>query len=130
MPLEAHSIDVYVIIPLMRCADHDDSFVRRMKTLWVPRAIAEESLMSTIFLASCRHLAIHTQSQAIKQYHNKMAYHYKLKVLASLRDAIAVEAPTFSDSTVAMAIMLTYDEVRSRSLQVNTLEAPGLVNKI
>ena len=36
---------------------------------------------------------------------------YKSKCLKTLRGAICNEAPRFTDSTIAQAIMLAYDEV-------------------
>lgn len=97
----------------MRCTEADPVFANHMKTLWVPCAIAEESLMKAIYLASCRHLAIiHEHSPAAQDSYNRMAFRYKLQVLAALRDSIAVEAPNFTDSAITKAIMLSYDEVR------------------
>lgn len=105
------SIDVTVIIPLMRCDEPTLEFTERMTRTWVPLARADASLLDIIFLLSSRHLsAIYTQSHERSAY-TQRAFHYKGTCLRILRDAISNEAPRFSDSTVAKAIMLAYDEV-------------------
>jgi hypothetical protein len=104
--------NVAVIIPLMRCNEPTIEFTERMTRSWVPLARADASLLDIIFLLSCRHLsASYTQSHQESNF-TQRAFHYKSTCLKILRDAISNEAPYFSDSTVAKAIMLAYDEVR------------------
>jgi hypothetical protein len=96
----------------MRCNEPTLEFTQRMTSTWVPLARADASLLDIIFLLSCRHLsASYTQSHQESSF-TQRAFHYKSVCLKVLRDAISNEAPCFSDSTVAKAIMLAYDEVR------------------
>jgi hypothetical protein len=112
-PIEEMLFDHYVtvIIPLMRCNEPTLEFTQRMTSTWVPLARADASLLDIIFLLSCRHLsASYTQSHQESSF-TQRAFHYKSVCLKVLRDAISNEAPCFSDSTVAKAIMLAYDEL-------------------
>ncbi|CEJ53826.1 hypothetical protein PMG11_00167 [Penicillium brasilianum] len=114
-PVEEMLFDHYVtvIVPLMRCEEPTLEFTERMTRTWVPLARTDASLLDIIFLLSSRHLsAINTQSQQRSAY-TQRAFHYKSTCLRILRDAISNEAPYFSDSTIAKAIMLAYDEVES-----------------
>lgn len=107
-------IDVTAIIALMRCNELPVPFSQRMTRSWIPLAITEASHLNIIFLASCRHLSIlyqYQQQQQQQHFFTRLAFQYKLKSLQSLRDAISADMPAFSDSTVAKAIMLAYDEV-------------------
>lgn len=97
----------------MRCDEPDLEFTERMTRTWVPLARSDASLLDIIFLLSCRHLsASHTHSHQESTF-TQRAFHYKGTCLKILRDAISNEAPSFSDSTIAKAIMLAYDEVIS-----------------
>jgi hypothetical protein len=80
---------------------------------WVPLAVSEQSLLYLTFLASCRTLANSYTDRPEQKLFNRLAFQYKLIILQSLREAITVEAPEFSDSTVSKALMLAYDEVRT-----------------
>jgi hypothetical protein len=63
------SVDVTVIIPLMRCEEPTLEFTERMTRTWVPFARTDASLLDIIFLLSSRHLsAINTQSQQRSAY--------------------------------------------------------------
>ncbi|CAL5867806.1 uncharacterized protein PFLUO_LOCUS2027 [Penicillium psychrofluorescens] len=115
-PLEQMLFDHYVtgVIPLMRCTELAVDFSQRMTRVWVSLALTEANLLDILFLASCRHLSAsyhHQEQQQQKQFFTRLAFQYKLKSLQSLRDAISAETPVYSDSTVAKAIMLAYDEV-------------------
>ncbi|KAF3394304.1 hypothetical protein F1880_004762 [Penicillium rolfsii] len=112
-PMEEMLFDHYVtvIIPLMRCDEPTPEFTQRMTNTWVPLARSDASLLDITFLLSCRHLsASYTQSRQEPDL-TQRALHYKNICLKKLRDAISYEAPCFTDSTVAKAIMLAYDEL-------------------
>ncbi|KAJ5808552.1 hypothetical protein N7474_009821 [Penicillium riverlandense] len=115
-PLEQRLFDHYVtgVIPLMRCTELAVDFSQRMTTVWVPLALTEANLLDILFLASCRNLSAsyhHQDQEQQKQFFTQLGFQYKLKSLQSLRDAISAETPVYSDSTVAKAIMLAYDEL-------------------
>ena len=106
--------DVTAIIPLMRCTELAIDFSQRMTSVWIPHALTEASLLDILFLASCRSLSAsyhHPKQEQQKELFTRLGFQYKLKSLQSLRDAISTETPIYSDSTVAKAIMLAYDEV-------------------
>jgi len=99
----------------MRCTELAVNFSQRMRTVWVPLALTEANLLDVLFLASCRTLSAsyrHHEQEQQKHFFTRLGFQYKLKILQSLRDAIPAETPVYSDSTVAKAIMLAYDEVR------------------
>lgn len=108
------SKDITAIIPLMRCTELPIEFSQHMTNLWIPLAQTEASLLDVLFLASCRNLSAsyhNSNQEQQRQLFTRLGYQYKLKSLQALRDAISTEAPVYSDSTVAKAIMLAYDEV-------------------
>lgn len=108
------SKDVTAIIPLMRCTELAINFSQRMTSVWIPLALTEASLLDILFLASCRSLSAsyhHPPQEQQKQFFSRLGFYYKLRSLQSLRAAISAETPVYSDSTVAKAIMLAYDEV-------------------
>ena len=84
-----------------------------MIRLWVPTAITESSLLDIILLAACRHLSIAYRqgSQEQQRIFQQLTFQYKSQSLQALRHAISAEMPMLTDSTVAKAIMLAYDEV-------------------
>lgn len=107
--------DVTAIIPIMRCTELAIDFSQRMTSVWIPLALTEASLLDILFLASCRSLSAsyhHAKQEQQKQFFARLGFQYKLKSLQSLRGAISAETTVYSDSTVAKAIMLAYDEVR------------------
>lgn len=95
----------------MRCDEPPLSFFERMTGTWVPHALSETCLLDIMFLLSCRHLSISSPQEQRQEYYTRLGFQYKLKCLQSLRCAISIETPVFSDSTVAQAIMLAFDEV-------------------
>ncbi|PYI01598.1 hypothetical protein BO78DRAFT_246423 [Aspergillus sclerotiicarbonarius CBS 121057] len=117
-PMEQFLFDNYVtvVIPMMRCNESAVFFAQRMIRLWVPTAIADSSLLNIVLLASCRHLsAEYGQGQQRQQCtFQQLAFQYKSQSLQALRHAISAEMPLLSDSTVAKAIMLAYDELYVR----------------
>jgi hypothetical protein len=124
MPILALATDVTGIIPLMSCDEPPLSFFERMTGTWVPHALSEPGLLDIMFLLSCRHLAISSPQERQQEYYTQLGFKYKLKCLQSLRRAISIETPAFSDSTVAQAIMLAFDEVRiSFPIQISGLGA-------
>ncbi|RDW92704.1 uncharacterized protein DSM5745_00026 [Aspergillus mulundensis] len=110
-PMEQMLFDHYitVVIPLMRCNALDSHFARNMTLAWIPLALSEEGLLNILFLASSRHLNECYRQRQQAPFH-RMAFQYKLHLLRSLREAIDVETPRFTDMTVLKAIMLAYDE--------------------
>ncbi|RAK96472.1 uncharacterized protein BO80DRAFT_505383 [Aspergillus ibericus CBS 121593] len=108
---------VTVVIPLMRCNESAVFFTQRMIRLWVPTAITDLSLLNIVLLASCRHLSVgYGQGQQAQQCtFQQLSFQYKSKSLQALRHAISAEMPLLSDSTVAKAIMLAYDENQATS---------------
>lgn len=98
----------------MRCNESAIFFAQRMIRLWVPTAITESSLLDIILLAACRHLSIayRQRSQEQQRIFQQLTFQYKSQSLQALRHAISAEMPMLTDSTVAKAIMLAYDEVR------------------
>jgi len=77
---------------------------------WVRLTVTDIGSLSGVFLAACRHLlANHEQQQ---QYYKQLAIHYKVLCVRTLREAISLETSSLiSDSTVAINILLAYDEV-------------------
>ncbi|KAL3471489.1 hypothetical protein BJX99DRAFT_237372 [Aspergillus californicus] len=104
---------VTVIIPHMRCSGLDVHFVERMNQYWVPLAITKTTLLDVMFLGACRQLSDFYHGQPEQQHYTRLAVQYKLQILQGLRQAISVETPQFSDSTIITTIMLAHDEVRS-----------------
>jgi hypothetical protein len=102
-----------MVVPHMRCNTFDEHFTDRMIHGWIPLAVAEHTLLCVTFLASCRTLANQYTGRPEQKLFNRLAFQYKLMILQSLRNALTVEAPEFSDSTVSKALMLAYDEVRT-----------------
>ncbi|RAK90810.1 hypothetical protein BO79DRAFT_169836 [Aspergillus costaricaensis CBS 115574] len=111
---------VSVVIPLMRCNESAIFFAQRMIRLWVPTAITESSLLDIILLAACRHLSIAygQGSQEQQRIFQQLTLQYKSQSLHALRHAISAEMPLLSDSTVAKAIMLAYDELYVRDTKM------------
>ncbi|RAH53642.1 hypothetical protein BO85DRAFT_523329 [Aspergillus piperis CBS 112811] len=120
--LEQFLFDHYVnvVIPLMRCNESAIFFAQRMIRLWVPTAITESSLLDIILLAACRHLSIAYRqgSQQQQRIFQQLTFQYKSQSLYALRHAISAEMPLLSDSTVAKAIMLAYDELYVRDTKM------------
>ncbi|CEN60822.1 hypothetical protein ASPCAL03255 [Aspergillus calidoustus] len=118
-PIEERLFDHYVtvVVPLMRCNAFDEHFTERMMHGWVPLAVAEQSLLYIIFLASCRTLANQYTDRPEQKLFNRLAFQYKLVILRSLRESITTEAPRFSDTTVSKALMLAYDEMLKQHVQ-------------
>ena len=80
---------------------------------WVRVTLTNVGSLNGIFLAACRHLLDLENQQQQQQYYTKLAIQYKLCCVQALREAISFEISSLiSDSTVAIGILLAYDEVR------------------
>jgi hypothetical protein len=96
----------------MRCNELAAYYEKRMITAWVPLALTDAGLLDSILLTACRHLSSNDWQQQQQQF-KELSVQYKLECLRSLREAISVKT-SFDDATVAKAVMLVYDEVRSK----------------
>ncbi|KAL4952395.1 hypothetical protein BDW69DRAFT_167837 [Aspergillus filifer] len=112
-PNEEVLFDHYVInvVPLMRCNNFDADFFRRMMEAWIPFALATESILDIMLLVASRHLVESYEPQQQHEPHLRSAYQYKAGITQSLREAISVETPHFTDATILKAIMMAYDEL-------------------
>ncbi|KAL4794082.1 hypothetical protein BDV19DRAFT_205524 [Aspergillus venezuelensis] len=112
-PNEEVLFDHYVIsvVPLMRCNSFDADFFRRMMQAWIPFALATESMLDVMLLVACRHLAESYEPQQQHELYLESAYRYKAGITQSLREAISVETPHFTDTTILKAVMMAYDEL-------------------
>ncbi|KAJ5484083.1 C6 finger domain protein [Penicillium diatomitis] len=122
--------DVTIVVPLMSCHSANTEFCDLIARTWVPVARASANLLDIIFLLSCRHL--HTSHAATDQEYLFMrkGLHYKSRCLKTLRDAISIEAPNFTDSTIAQAIMLAYDELFTRDLKMLKHHTEGALQMV
>lgn len=78
---------------------------------WVRLTLTSVGSLSGIFLAACRHLFKNQPQQ--QKYYMQLTIEYKLYCVRALRQAIASEISSLiSDSSVAIVILLAYDEVR------------------
>ncbi|KAL4967087.1 uncharacterized protein BDV14DRAFT_31949 [Aspergillus stella-maris] len=112
-PNEEVLFDHYVIsvVPLMRCNSFDADFFRRMMQAWIPFAFATESMLDVMLLVACRHLVESYKRQQLHESYLESAYRYKAGITQSLREAISVETPHFTDTTILKAVMMAYDEL-------------------
>jgi hypothetical protein len=91
---------------------NSEQFLDLMSREWVRLTLTNTGSLSAVFLAACRHL-LKTQKQQQQQYYMQLAIQYKLSCVRALREAIFFEKSLLiSDSTVALGILLAYDEVR------------------
>lgn len=87
-------------------------YIDLMTREWVRLTLTNFGSLNGVFLAACRHL-LQTQPQYRQQYYIQLAIQYKLSSVRALREAILFETSSLiSDSTVAIGILLAYDEVR------------------
>ncbi|KAL4940595.1 hypothetical protein BDV06DRAFT_18439 [Aspergillus oleicola] len=131
-PNEEVLFDHYVtaVVPLMRCNGFDAEFFRRMMAAWVPFALATESVLDILLLSASRHLVESYEPQQQHEYYLRLAFQYKAGIAQSLREAISVETPNFSDATIIKAIMMAYDELWTRdnaSLELHINAASEMV---
>ena len=99
---------------------HERRFVDLMTREWVRLTLTNVGSLSGVFLSACRHL-LETQQEYQQQYFTQLAIQYKLSCVRALREAMLCETSSLiSDSSVAINIMLAYDEVR----EINILFFP------
>lgn len=86
-------------------------YLEFMTKEWVHLTLTDLGSLSGMFLAACRHLVENQHQQ--QQYYTQLAIQYKLYCVQALREAISLEISSlFKDSTIAIGILLAYDEVR------------------
>ncbi|KAL4978828.1 hypothetical protein BDW66DRAFT_4996 [Aspergillus desertorum] len=131
-PMEQMFFDHYVtvVIPFMRCNGLDVEFYRRMTLSWIPLALSEDGLLDVLFLSACRHLNECYQTRPQAAPFSQMAFQYKLRLLASLREEISTETPHFTDASVMKAIMLAYDELWARDEATMRNHVEGAVKMV
>ncbi|BCS25200.1 uncharacterized protein APUU_41644A [Aspergillus puulaauensis] len=112
----------------MHCNTFDPHFYRRMMGIWVPLALSEAGLLDILLLAASRHLNECDQSQ--QEHFALLAFQYKASIVQALREAISVETPYFTDSTVIKAIMLAYDELLNNDEVTMKRHAEGAVQMV
>jgi hypothetical protein len=79
---------------------------------WVRLTLTNAGSLNGVFLAACRHL-LKSQQQYQQQYYMQLAIQYKLSCVRDLREAIFFEMSSLiSDPTIAIGLLLAYDEVR------------------
>ncbi|RDW63425.1 hypothetical protein BP6252_10970 [Coleophoma cylindrospora] len=115
-PVEHFLLDHYVkaVIPYMNIhcnkLREPERYIDLMTTEWVWITLTNVGALNGVFLAACRHLSEQLQQQP--QY-KQLAFRYKVSCVQNLREAISVEASSLiSDSTVALGILLAYDEAQ------------------
>jgi hypothetical protein len=87
-------------------------FMDLMTREWVRLTLTNAGSLNGVFLAACRHL-LKSQPQYQQQYYMQLAIQYKLSCVRALREAIFFEMSSLiSDSTIAIGLLLAYDEVR------------------
>jgi len=106
-------IDVRAVLPYMdkNCNKFNDParYLDLLSKEWVHLTLTDIGSLNGMFLASCRHL-LGTQQRF--QNYKELAIQYKLYSVQALREAIAAHTSSrISDSTLAIAILLAYDEV-------------------
>ncbi|RDW57272.1 hypothetical protein BP5796_12722 [Coleophoma crateriformis] len=116
-PVEHFLLDHYVkaVIPYMNTACNKlrepERYVDLMTTEWVWITLTNVGALNGVFLAACRHLSSKPLQQQL--YYQQLAFQYKVSCVRSLRKAISAEASSLiSDSTVALGILLAYDEAQ------------------
>ena len=81
----------------------------RMEVDLVPLSLADQGLLSGMFLAACRSLSSqHPQ----KQMFDELALRYKLVCLRALSDSISANSSFLSDMAIVRVIQLATDDVR------------------
>lgn len=104
--------DITVVVPYFsgKCGVLRSSkeYGERMKTHWVRMALDDEPLLGGLFLLTYRFLNYVRQQ---REYHQPAIYH-KIKCLQAMKRALTSPDVLWDDSTVALALILTLDEVR------------------
>ncbi|KAI9735740.1 MAG: hypothetical protein M1818_006348 [Claussenomyces sp. TS43310] len=134
-PIEHFLLDHYVraVIPYMNqhCNKLRDPerYVDLMTKEWVRLTLTNVGALSGIFLAACRHLFKNQPEQ--QQYYLQLSIEYKLSCVRALREAIASEiASLISDSSVAIVILLAYDELQLGDLTTSRRHVQGMIQMV
>jgi len=102
---------------------NSERYLDLMTKEWVRLTLTNVGSLNGIFLAACRHL-----QQQQQQYYTKLAIQYKLCCMQALREAISFEISSLiSNSTVAIGILLAYDEVRIMHSLLTNQTADGFL---
>ena len=110
-------VDVKVVIPDLsaRCNKLGDvkENVNFMTKDWLRLNLTSAGSLSGVFLASCRDLV---ESKQRPQYYTSLSMQYKSHCFRALHEAISSERSSqIRDSTVAIAMLLAFDEVGEKS---------------
>lgn len=89
---------------------------RGMTKDWVRLALENADFLNGILLNASRHLATIHQRRDQQQRFANLAVQFKLACVRAVSAAISSDAQmkSFSDSVVAVTIVLAFDEVRAR----------------
>lgn len=82
-------------------------YLELMRKEWVRLALTDAGFLKGIFLAACRHLSENHQQHQFLQ----LAIQYKLASVRALSEAISAGMASVSDATIAIVMMLAFDEV-------------------
>jgi len=136
-PVEHFLLDHYVraVIPYMdqHCNKLRDSerYLDLMTKEWVRLTLTNVGTLNGIFLAACRHLLENQQQQQQQQYYTQLAIQYKLYCVQALREAISSEISSLiSDSTIAIGMLLAYDELRLGDIPTSRRHLRGLIQMV
>ncbi|KAL3456374.1 hypothetical protein BJX64DRAFT_41406 [Aspergillus heterothallicus] len=121
---------VTTVIPSMTCNFVDSQFYRKVTSVWVPFALGDIALANLLLLSSCRHLSLMSHASEQQQHYSRLACQYKLGVLRSLREAISIEVPWFSDSTIAATIMLAHDDLSEQEETTSKQHVEGAARMV
>ena len=95
-------------------------YVDFMTKDWLRLNLTNVGSLNGVFLASCRDLLEKQHGQP--QSYIQLAIQYKMHCVQALREAITSEMLSLiSDSTVAITMLLAYDEVRRKKLMLGLL---------
>ncbi|OIW24596.1 hypothetical protein CONLIGDRAFT_685558 [Coniochaeta ligniaria NRRL 30616] len=107
-------------------------FVDCMAKEWVRLALRDASFLNGIFLNASRHLsAIHPQRDQ-QQLFADLAVRFKLACVRAVSAAISADAGTksFSDSVVAVTIVMAFDEISLGDLAMSRRHVQGAVRMV
>jgi len=134
-PTEHFLLDHYVraVIPYMNIhcnkLKDSESFMEFMTKEWVRLTLTNIGSLNGIFLAACRHLFKNQPQQ--QQYYMQLAIEYKLYCVRALREAISSEISSLiSDSSVAIVILLAYDELQLGDLTTSRRHVRGMIQMV
>lgn len=79
-----------------------------MRTQYVPFALGERGMLSTILLSACRSLL---RLEHRGHDYNQLALSYKGHCIKTVNDALSQEGKTTSDATIGCVLSLAADDV-------------------